>query len=466
MIKTVKILFRVLVLILILNSCASMKTSKEQFVGMEKYLKAQDYKALIQKLENTKDTHYKKKDRVIYYLDLGMLYHYDRQFEKSNQMLDKAERAIDELFTKSISKAATSLLLNDNAMDYSGEDYEDIYLNIFKALNYVERGNFDAAFVEVRRVNNKLSLLEQKHGDMAAKFNLSKDKNKEFKTGKNKFHNSALGRYLSMLIYRLEGKMDDARIDKEKIIEAWKLQSHLYDFPKPDIKDALRSTDKIKVNFFSFTGRAPDKKANTLYIHTEKDLIVIGTTKENPRNKQELETLDVMNWKGVEKGYHFKFQMPVMKRQKSMIGKVEVVIDDEKKIAFRTIESLENVALETFEVKKPLIYLKTITRSIAKGLLAEKGKAKMEEQIGNPLLGFAARLAADAAVDATENADLRVSRFFPAEAQIAEIELDPGLHHFKIIYYSRNGNQLHIDDLGEKNVTKDGINIFESAYLN
>ncbi len=77
---------------------------------------------------------------MLYYLDLGMLHHYAGNYAKSNEFLQKAEYAIEELFTASVSKIATSLLLNDNALDYSGEDYEDIYLNIFKALNFIALG--------------------------------------------------------------------------------------------------------------------------------------------------------------------------------------------------------------------------------------------------------------------------------------------------------------------------------------
>ena len=61
-----------------------------------------------------------------------MLHHYNGDFEQSNTLLSKAETAFDELYTKSIGRAAASMLLNDNILEYSGEDYEDIYLNIFK----------------------------------------------------------------------------------------------------------------------------------------------------------------------------------------------------------------------------------------------------------------------------------------------------------------------------------------------
>lgn len=454
-----------LLIIFLLSACATMQTSKEQFTGIDDKLKIRDYAGAISQIENAKDKYYKPKEKVVYYLDLGLLYHYNKEFEKSNMFLTKAEQAIEEFYTKSISKAAASLLLNDNVLDYSGEDYEDVYLNVFKALNYIELGSFDDAFVEIRRIYNKLSLLEDKHKKLADRFNLSKDKKKDFKAGKNKFHNSALGRYLSLLLYRTEGKMDDARIDKDKISEAWDLQSQIYDFPKIQFDNYLERTKKARLDVLSFVGKSPDKKAGTLYIHTEKDLIVIAATKENPRGKQKVEDFNVIPWDGIKEGYHFKFQLPKMNLRSSKITKIQVVIDGQPAGELKTIESIEKVALETYKIKEPIIYLKTITRSIIKGLFAEKRKEEMTARISNNLLGFAARLATDALVDATENADLRISRFFPAKAMINEILVEPGIHHIQIEYYGCNNTLLFTDDLGEKEFKADELNLIESYYL-
>ena len=460
--------FKVFLILTILFaiSCASTKSYKAQFIGIDEKLISRDYQGALDQINEAKDKFYKKKEKALYYVDVGMLHHYNGDFEQSNTLLSKAETAFDELYTKSIARGAASMLLNDNILEYSGEDYEDIYLNVFKALNYVELDKFDDAFVEIRKINNKLSKLEQKHRKMAKQFNKSKDKKNNFETGTNKFHNSVLGRYLSMLIYRAEGKLDDARIDKEKMDIAWQVQSHIYNFSKPDFEKSLIRTDKAKINVISFTGRAPDKNANTLYIHTEKDLLIIATTKENPKGKQNLNTLNPIPWKDMKEGYHFKFQLPFMEKRGSNIGRIEVIVDDNITAELQQIEDIEKVALETFKIKEPIIYLKTITRTIIKGLFAAKRKEEIEEKIDNPLLGLAARLATDALVDATENADLRIARFFPAKTSITEIEVAPGLHNIKVKYYSKNGSVLFIDDLGDKDITKSGLNLFESFYLN
>lgn len=461
----IKIFVFSIVAIFYLFGCGSMASQKQHFTGLNEKLRIRDYGAAVLQIESAKDVGYRQKDRVQYYLDAGMLYHYNKEYSKSNEMLTKAENAIDELYTKSISKAAASMLLNDNVMDYSGEDYEDIYLNLFKALNYLALDEFDEAFVEIRRINNKLLLLEDKHKKMANSLNMFKKKKAKFETNKNQFHNSALSRYLSLLLYRAEGKDDDARIDLEKLREAWKLQTQIYNFSLPPVNSLLSKSEKVKIDFLVFTGMSPDKKTDTWYIHTEKDLLIIAETEENPKGKQQLEDLNTIPWQGIKEGFHFKFQLPYLKEKASQIGKVRVLLDDVPKQELRMIEDMERVALETYKIKKPLVYLKTITRTILKGLLAEKAKSKLDEQVGGGFAGILARAAADLAVDSTENADLRISRFFPGKALMGELEAEPGIHNIKIEYYSKSGSLLHVEDKGDIEFKVAGLNLIESYYL-
>ncbi len=446
--------------------CSSMRTSKGQYVGVMEKLRQQDYDACVVQIEESKDKFYKEKEKVLFYLDMGMLYHYCGDYELSNEFLTEAEYAIEDLYTKSVGKAAASLLLNDNALDYFGEDYEDLYLNIFKALNYIHLNKPEDAFVEIRRVNNKLNVLEDKYEEIAKQYNESEDKKKEFKIGDNKFHNSALARYLSMLIYQADGKYDDARIDLAEIEEAFKLQPIVYDFTQPELDKYLADTDKAQLYFLTFIGNSPEKKTNTLWIHTEKDKLIIATASELPEGGyQKLESFDLIEWEGIGPGFHFKFPLPYMEKLGTDICRIEVMIDDKPAYEMYPLESLENAAFVTYKIKEPLIYLKTITRTIVKGLLAEQGKQELANQVGGGLLGSIAMFATDAAVDATENADLRISRFFPAMAYIGNVAVEPGIHSIRINYFDQNNSLLFSDFTEQKEISKNQLNIIESHYL-
>ncbi len=459
--------FPVAALLLLLAGCASLRTDKSQYAGMDRLLAQADYPAAIVKIEAAKETAYSHKDRVIYYLDTGMLLHWNGDYEKSNEMLEKAERGIEENFTKSVTRSASSMILNDNVLAYAGEDYEDIYLNAFKALNYLALDRNDEAFVEVRRIGNKLVQLESKYDKVAQKMNQAEEAHETFVPGKSHFQASALGRYLGVMLYRADRKWDDVRIDLEKIDRGWKLQPDIYTFPEPDFS---RSTERVhapvaRLNVIAFSGLAPDKKATTIYIHTEENVIVLAGSSENYLGKQHLSGLSVIPWPGISEGYHFKLQLPSMEKRPSKVGRIEAEIVGASTENLQRLESLENAAIETFGIQKPIIFLKTITRAVVKGLAAEQAKQDMTRNMDGTM-AFFTRLAADLLVDSTENADLRHSRFFPAEAAIREFHLDEGTYDIRIKYYTPGGKLLHIDERTGVDIEAGRINVLESSYLN
>jgi len=334
--------FLLLFLVFFLVSCGSMKTNKDHFEKIDKFVNKRSFDTAATFLVAAKDLSYGEKDRVLYWLDLGLLYHYQGDFNNSNLMFENAEFAIDDLYTKSISKGAGSLLLNDNALDYSGEDYEDIYLNVFKCLNYLGLKKIDEAFVEIRRINEKLTLLEDKYAKITEEYNSNKDNKAEIKPGTSQFHNSALGRYLSYLLYRNENDIDGARIDKGKIDEAFSLQPELYNFSNPITDSIFLVPDTlVAINFISLFGKGPEKFAYDLVVHTDKDIIIIYSS-----DGQDKKQLDAINWPGVDKGLHFKLSLPRMEKKHSNVNRITIELDGKEVSEFKIIESIENVALD------------------------------------------------------------------------------------------------------------------------
>ena len=460
-----KILFMIL-LLSFLFGCASMMTTTKQFEGISDMLSRGDYEAAIIQIEGAKETGYTKKDKVLYYLDLGMLYFYAENSNKSNEYLEKAEFAIEENYTKSLSKGAASLLLNDNALEYAGEDYENIYLNIFKALNYLELGSFDDAFVEIRRIDEKLKLMEAKYTSLADQMNKNKAGKIKIKGEKNKFHNDALGRYLSLLLYRAEGKIDDARIDLNEVGNAWQKQAQIYNFSKPNLSNHLKKDkNRAKINFLTFTGRSPFKKAKTLYIHTLKNTVIIATSEQSGEGESKLDELDSFYWHDVTPDLHFKFQLPYMQVNKSKVAKVRVKVDGLQKGELELLESISNVAKTTYKLKEPITYIKTISRTVIKGIASYKAKGRMEKNISSPFLAAVAKFATDIVVDSTENADLRIARFFPAKAYVGEIEVEPGIHDITVEFVGSHGTVLFVEEYPQFDIQLGGLNLVKSCYL-
>ncbi len=411
-------------------------------------------------LEAARDKNkYAQKDRLLYFIDAGMLNHYAQSYDASNAKLHLAEEAAEELFTKSVSRAAASLLLNDNVLEYSGEDYEVLYTNLIKALNYIALGAFDEAFVEIRRANLKLELLEQKYTDAAAQFHQGSPDDTDrveidYEVAKVRFHNDALGRYLSMHIYAADGKMDDARIDHDFLVQAFRSQSHIYNFAMPEVK--YYSQDRAILSVVGLVGLAPVKEALSLRIRTDKDLGLVQVLYDDPQNKgAEYGHLPV----NVKADYYFKFAIPKIMPRPSLVSGIRVLANGKLIGELQLLEDVGKVAEETFAAKKSLIYIRTVARAIAKGLAAHKLKKKMDT---GGLGGWLKKAAVDVGTDLIENADLRSSQFLPGTIYVGDIEIEPGMYDIVVEFYLADGSLAGATTYSGYEVVKNGLNLIEA----
>jgi len=409
-----------------------------------------------------KDGKYGKKDRVVYNLDAGLAYHYADQYNSSNVRLSDAEKSAEELFTKSISKAALSLVLNDNALDYAGEDYEVLYTNLIKAMNYLAEDNFDDAFVEVRRANLKLDLLDQKYADAAQVFQRGEEKEKEkakinYEVKPTRFHNSALARYLSMHMYAASGKYGDANLDRELMRYAFETQPLIYGFAPPEVR--YQSDSGAVLSVVALAGLSPVKAALELRIRTDKELDLVQILYTSPDSGEtEYGHIPLE----VSEDYYFDFAIPKLVDRPSQISRIEVYADGTFIGELSLLEDVGAVARETFEAKKSLIYLRSVARAVAKGLFAHKQKENVDD---GGLGGWLKELAIDIVTDITENADLRCARLLPGRVYVGDFVVPPGRHDLSIEFFDGTGARLGGRTFPGYEVTSESFNLIEAVSL-
>ncbi len=396
----------------------------------------------LAKVRAAKEKSYEAKDRVVYYLDEGMLAHFAGAYTESAESLQSAERAISENFTKSVTTEVSSYLVNDNVLEYAGEDYEDVYLNAFNALNYFHSGSTDGALVEIRRVDNKLKGIATKYGTATTNAQkASLDKSSEIPYDKeamtSRFTNSALARYLSMLFYRSEGRFDDARIDRDQVKLAFANQPFVYSFALPPSLDDELSVPKGKarLNFISFNGMSPVKHESVTRIRISHD-----------------------NW--------IKISLPVIFRRPSEIARTEVKFDSGETTDLALIEDLSAVAEETFRQKAGFIYFKTIVRSIAKTTTSAVMDEASDQASGDAalLLGLLS-LGTQIYAEASEQADLRMSRYFPSQALVGGINLAPGSYSFTVNYYDSANRLVQSRRFENVEVKAKKLNLVEAVCI-
>jgi hypothetical protein len=356
---------------------------------------------------------YTNREAILFHLDQGMMEHYAEFWEESSKDLEAGERLIEDAFTKSLSQAIASYIVNDTVRDYSGEDYEDLYINVFNSLNYYHRKDLEGALVEIRRLNEKLRFLSDKYETAKVKVLDSYDElgSVDYVREASSFSNSALARYLGVLFYRGGGLADDARIDMEELRAAYQLAPGIYSNPLPSsLEDELSIPRGLgRLNVIAFTGLSPVK---------EEENIVIPLPYPAPNN-----------WARVA--------LPRLVERPSLIWGIEIALDSGEKFELEVLENMSAVAGETFKSRHSLVVLKSIARTLVKAT-ASAGLARAVDEKAEGW-GALIRLLGRVASEATEKADTRTSRYFPACAFVGGINLEPGIYSMTINYYGVNG---------------------------
>lgn len=433
----------------ILASCTTM--GDYDYSAISSSLESQGYQSAYERLEGDSGKIYSSHDEVLMNLDKGVLSHYAGEYERSNQELSTAERKIEEYYAKSVTQAISAYLVNDTVVDYSGEVFEDIYTNIFMALNYIHLGDIEGAFVEIRRFDNKLRVASAMYADMIAQANKESDANggQVVEVPDMEFHNSALARYLSMILYRSRGQLDSAAIDRKYLDSAFASQPHLYDFSSPSsiVQELDAPEGKARLNVLAFSGLAPIK---------EEDAVRLFSSSGD---------------------FYYKIAYPEMSIRPSSVSSIQVTaipsdgrpVDSSQEtvtIPMEPLENISNIAVDTFAQRQALVYLRATIRSITKAASTAVwgGLADNATDVGVGVLFSVLQLASTVTTEATERADVRCSRFFPGMAWVTGLWLDPGNYRIVIEYKNSSGAIVSWE---EKNITVSptGLNLVESLCL-
>ncbi|MDX9730904.1 MAG: hypothetical protein RBT63_03950, partial [Bdellovibrionales bacterium] len=158
------------------------------------------------------------RDQLVYTLDYATALQIVGRYEESAKTFLQAERLADEKDYHSISNVAGSLVLNEEMVQYKGDDFEKVLINGLNALNFLKLGRLEEALVETRRVNEKLYKLKM--------------------DGKKAFNQSPFAFYLGAMIWEADRKFDDAYIAYAKTYE---VAPHYGPLREDLIRSALRA---------------------------------------------------------------------------------------------------------------------------------------------------------------------------------------------------------------------------------
>jgi hypothetical protein len=191
-----------------------------------------------------------------------------------------------------------------------------------------------------------------------------------------------------------------------------------------------------RLNLVAFAGLSPVKKANDIRLP-------IGN------------------------GRYIKISLPEMVYRPSPVARVELVLDDGRRFDLELLEDIEAIARETYKAREAIIYLKTIIRATLKGASsAVLGAMAEESEEGGATLALGLlSLGAQIFAEASERADLRISRYFPARAYVRGVTLRPGTYSFEVRYYDAGGRVITSFRREDMPVREDRLNLAEAICL-
>ncbi|MCZ6776383.1 MAG: hypothetical protein O7D34_08010 [Ignavibacteria bacterium] len=400
-------------LLFLLASCG---TSTEFYRTVEDNISKGEYREAIQEVRSNRSA-YGDKSTVLFLLDMGLLFHYAGEPDSSTKYFFAAEKEIEDLYTKSISLAVLSFVLNDNVLPYEGEDFEKVLINVFLALNYAEKGMMEDALVEARKVDLKLRQYVREY------------------EGKNKYQEDAFIRYIAGAMYETEGEINDAFISYRKAYEAYLVYEREYGTPTPSflLDDLVRTATLMSFTeeaelYASLGGKPYDQENRTM-----GSILVIAYAGKGPIKEEIRPTVTIPDTAGIL--HTFQVALPrFVPRYHGERQYVVTAVSASDSVRGRTeiAENVTAIASQSLDDRLALVYLKSGGRAVLKFLAAEKAKSEISEDSDSKARNFLASLAIDLVVGATEQADTRTWRTLPAEFQLARLNLPPGTYTLNI----------------------------------
>ena len=323
--------------------------------------------------------------------------------------LQTAERRfLDIEATTSVAGAFKSMLVNPTMGEYESEAHEKIMISSYLLLAYWLKGDSEDAFVERNRLVGRL---EQYTDGLSEKNRAALD--------------VPFARYLAAVMYEIEGRADDARIEYEAIARVM-----------PEAVPAVLDPTLEELVVFAEIGRAPVKVSTEIRGYLQKDAGgLMGFFYLPGDSAPQMFALGGLGDLALDKpGVLFTFAFPRCIKQERIVRRGRLVIDGVEAGEMSPLDDLEATAYAAYEKDLGATLLKAAFRTYLK-TAAQTKLAK-----GDDAKGFVFDVLGKA-LAAVDRADTRSWQTLPAEIAFYRMECPPGKHTIQIRYFGE-GNEL------------------------
>lgn len=332
----------------------------------------------VKKLAEKKDN-----DELLYWMDLGIIYHTAGKYEDAIKAFLVADKMAEIKDYTSISLEAVSVVFNDQVKAYKGEDFEKLLINVYLALDYTMLGKWDDALVECRRVNQKLD--------------------KMISVAKLPYEKNAFAKYLSAVLFESQNELNDAFVDYRQM-KKWGFEYPYLPEPLMRVTDRLKSLPELE----QYRKEYPEVKGWN-FKKGEGEVVLILEQGKSPI-----------------KYPNPNFELIPLFRKNYYTSDYAWIREDigNEKVRSYPLFDIEDTAIKELDAKAGAIIAKKIGGIAAKGAIATGiGMATNSKELGQ--LAFLALLL-------TDKADLRHWSTLPAKLHFARLRLPAGRHNIVV----------------------------------
>jgi hypothetical protein len=382
-------------------------------------------------------THAKKKrqlpqDDLLRLLFEGVAAHYAGDYERSASVFDRASLVADDRSTKSVSKAALSLVVNDLSLAYEPGPTERLLLPYYAALTYANAGRFEHAAVEARRLSALLQRMSdddpdaidpRTHAFLRYFAGTIFDAAGEAADADVAYRNA---RALDSLTYAsdsshnvvlvIETGFAPHRVQESLIVALADDETHELDDDRPE-HDRRRASTRVAERVMEFASTAGPRvgspRARTLWV---------------PAPERKHVKCDSSCEEHEDHSYLLRLSWPVMYAPPAN-ALHEVRIDSTSVAALATADIGQRI-LSDFRREQPVIVARAIARGVAKYAITQSARKKADEK--NEALGDVVGTLANITGALTEQADTRSWHLLPGSISIVRMNLAPGAHRLQV----------------------------------
>lgn len=375
-----------------------------------------------------------RRDADVFLLDKAMIELAAGKPKEAEQILRGVRDKFDANEEKDLTQAAQSMLTDDNARAYAGEDYEKVLIRAMLALSNLMNDGRDSTAYALQMVDKQqqiilqatekqkkqLELLKSKQGELA-------DAGPPFLPAEQAYKQVALGPYIRAMM---------AEESPLTLNEAARARVQVANF-EPGFRDANADLQRAQYEtpiapgrgvlyVFALVGRGPIKQEKD-EVATHVSLLIADRIVNAFSNRAIPPTLAPV-------------KVPQVVTFPSQSSCVSVRADNQQVGTTATIVDVGAMAERQQQAHYPEVIARAVARRVLKKGIVYAAQEATDVQQGSLLsLGV---MAAGVAWEATENADTRCWSLLPDTIQVLRVELPVGEHEITLRPVGSNGGEL------------------------